>query len=252
VIVSRLKGLEELVGISYADPIRDQRGWAFTGGRFTDSVNGLEFLGEAYERSAPGYDGRVSVPVLWDRKTGRIVNNESADIIAMFNDAFNALGATDLDLRPAAVLGEMDAFAQRIYDDLNNGVYRAGFAASQAAYEDAVGPMFALLDELESRLGERRYLMGSEITEIDWRAFVTLVRFDAVYATHFKCNRRRIGDYPNLWAYTRDLYQQPGIAETVAMDEIKRHYYLTHRSINPSGIVPVGPDLDFEAPHRRD
>jgi putative glutathione S-transferase len=252
VIVRKIKGLEDLVGISYIDPIRDDRGWAFTGGRFTDPICGFGFLAEAYEQTAPGYDGRVSVPVLWDRKTERIVNNESADILAMLNDAFNGLGASDLDLRPAALCDEMDALGQRIYDDLNNGVYRAGFAASQTAYEDAVLPMFELLDELESRLGERRYLMGSDITEIDWRAFVTLVRFDAVYSTHFKCNRRRIVDYPNLWGYTRDLYQQPGIAETVAMDEIKRHYYMTHRSINPSGIVPVGPDLDFEAPHARD
>lgn len=252
VIVRRLKGLEEIVGISLADPIRAERGWAFTGGAFVDPVNGFQFLAQAYEASQPGYDRRVTVPVLWDRVEGRIVNNESADLVAMFNTVFNDVGANDLDLRPAELVEEMDVLSKRLYDRFNNGVYKAGFARSQRAYEAQVGPLFVLLDELEQRLSERRYLMGDRITEVDWRAFVTLVRFDAVYYGHFKCNIRRIVDYPNLWGYTRDLYQQPGIAETVAMDQIKRHYYMTHVSINPTRIVPVGPLLDFEAPHGRD
>jgi putative glutathione S-transferase len=251
VIVRKLKGLEELVGISFVDPIRDERGWAFTGGEFVDAVNGFEFLAEAYAATAPGYHGRISVPVLWDRETGRIVNNESADLMAIFNDAFNEVGANRLDLRPATVAAEMDALSQRLYHAVNNGVYKAGFAQSQRAYEAAVRPLFALLDELEQRLATRRFLMGEQITEIDWRAFVTLVRFDAVYYRHFKCNVRRIVDYPNLWGYTRDLYQQPGIAQTVAMDQIKRHYYMTHVSLNPTRIVPVGPEIDFDAPSGR-
>jgi putative glutathione S-transferase len=251
VIVRKLKGLEELVGISFVDPIRDDRGWAFTGGEYVDAVNGFEFLAQAYTSTAPDFHGRISVPVLWDRQTGRIVNNESADLIAMFNDAFDGVGANGLDLRPATVVTEMDALSKRLYHALNNGVYKTGFARSQRAYEAAVWPLFALLDELEQRLATRRFLMGEQITEVDWRAFVTLVRFDAVYYSHFKCNVRRIVDYPNLWGYTRDLYQQPGIADTVAMDQIKRHYYITHASINPTRIVPVGPAIDFDAPPAR-
>jgi putative glutathione S-transferase len=251
VIVRKLKGLEDVVGISFLDPIRDERGWAFTGGAYVDAVNGFEFLAQAYTATEPGFHGRVSVPVLWDRQTERIVNNESADLMAMFNDAFDGVGANDLDLRPATVAAEMDLLSKRLYHALNNGVYKAGFARSQLAYEAAVRPLFALLDELERRLATRRFLMGDEITEIDWRAFVTLVRFDAVYYSHFKCNIRRVVDYPNLWGYARDLYQQPGIAETVAMDQIKRHYYMTHVSLNPTRIVPVGPEIDFDAPPAR-
>jgi putative glutathione S-transferase len=251
-IVRLVKGLEDVVGLSLLDPIRDDRGWAFTGGDFTDSVNGFEYLSQAYYATDQSYAGRISVPVLWDRASGRIVNNESADLILMFNSVFNDVGGNALELRPAELVDEMDALSRRLYDRFNNGVYKAGFARSQRAYEAVVGPMFVMLDELEERLASRRYLMGARITDIDWRAFVTLVRFDAVYYGHFKCNLRRIVDYPNLWAYTRDLYQQPGIARTVAMDQIKRHYYITHASINPSRIVPVGPLLDFEAPHGRD
>ena len=247
VIVRRLKGLEDLVGISLVDPIRDDRGWAFTGGEYVDAVNGFEFLAQAYTASEPGFHGRISVPVLWDRETERIVNNESADLMAMFNSEFDRVGANGLDLRPATVVAEMDPLSKRLYHAVNNGVYKAGFARSQLAYEAAARPLFALLDELEQRLAGRRFLMGDRITEVDWRAFVTLVRFDAVYYGHFKCNIRRIVDYPNLWGYTRDLYQQPGIAETVAMDQIKRHYYITHASLNPSRIVPVGPEIDFDA-----
>jgi putative glutathione S-transferase len=251
VIVRKLKGLEELVGISFVDPIRDDRGWAFTGGSYVDVVNGFDFLAAAYAETERGFHGRISVPVLWDRETERIVNNESADLMAMFNDAFNAVGANGLDLRPASVVAEMDVLSKRLYHALNNGVYKAGFAQSQLAYEAAVRPLFALLDELEQRLATRRFLMGERITEIDWRAFVTLVRFDAVYYGHFKCNVRRVVDYPNLWGYTRDLYQQPGIAATVAIDQIKRHYYMTHVSLNPTRIVPVGPEIDFDAPPAR-
>jgi putative glutathione S-transferase len=251
VIVRKLKGLEDVVGISFLDPIRDERGWAFTGGAYVDAVNGFEFLAQAYTATEPGFHGRVSVPALWDRQTERIVNNESADLMAMFNDAFDGVGANDLDLRPATVAAEMDLLSKCLYHALNNGVYKAGFARSQLAYQAAVRPLFALLDELERRLATRRFLMGDEITEIDWRAFVTLVRFDAVYYSHFKCNIRRVVDYPNLWGYARDLYQQPGIAETVAMDQIKRHYYVTHVSLNPTRIVPVGPEIDFDAPPAR-
>jgi putative glutathione S-transferase len=251
VIVRKLKGLEEVVGISSVDPIRDQRGWAFTGGAFVDAINGFEFLAQAYTASEAGFHGRISVPVLWDRETRRIVNNESADLMAMFNDVFNGVGANDVELRPGALVAEMDALSKHLYHAVNNGVYKAGFARSQLAYEAAVRPLFALLDELERRLATRRFLMGDQITEIDWRAFVTLVRFDAVYYGHFKCNIRRIVDYPNLWGYARDLYQQPGIASTVALDQIKRHYYMTHVSMNPTRIVPVGPEIDFDAPVAR-
>ena len=251
-IVRLLKGLESIVGMSLVDPIRDERGWAFTGGEFTDPINGWSFLSEAYFASDPGYRGRITVPVLWDRVSGRIVNNESADLLVMFNAVFNEVGANDLDLRPSELVADMDALAKRLYDRVNNGVYKAGFARSQRGYEAVVRPLFTLLDELEERLGKQRFLMGDRLTEIDWRFFVTLARFDAVYYGLLKCNVRRVVDYPNLRAYTRDLYQQPRIAETVSIDQIKRHYYVTHVSLNPTRIVPVGPETDFEAPPSRD
>jgi putative glutathione S-transferase len=248
VIARRLKGLEDDVGISYLDPYRDERGWAFSGGGYTDAVNGFEYLAEAYEATEPGYDGRVSVPVLWDRESGRIVSNESHDIMRMFN----AAGPED-DLYPAPLRDEIDRLNKRIYATVNNGVYRAGFARTQEAYEAAFAELFETLSALERLLGERRYLAGAVITEADWRLFPTLVRFDTVYYLHFRCNGRRIVDHPNLWAYARELYQRPGIAETVAMDEIKTHYYTTHDSLNPKRIVPAGPlDLDWTAPHGRD
>jgi putative glutathione S-transferase len=248
VIALRLKGLEDEVGISYLHPYRDERGWAFSGGGYTDAINGFEYLAEAYEATEPGYDGRVSVPVLWDSETGRIVSNESHDIMRMFNAAH-----PEDDLYPARLRDEIDRLNERIYATVNNGVYRAGFARTQEAYEEAFAQLFETLAYLERLLAERRYLAGDVITEADWRLFPTLARFDTVYHLHFRCNGRRIVDHPNLWAYARELYQRPEIAETVAMDEIKTHYYMTHDSLNPKRIVPAGPlDLDWAAPHGRD
>jgi putative glutathione S-transferase len=247
VIAHRLKGLEDEVGISHLHPYRDERGWAFTGDGYTDAVNGWEYLAEAYEQTEPGYDGRVSVPVLWDKETSTIVSNESHDIMRMFNAA-----SPENDLYPADLRDEIDRINERVYATVNNGVYRAGFAKTQEAYDEAFTQLFDSLTWLERLLGERRYLAGDRITEADWRLFPTLVRFDTVYYLHFRCNGRRIVDHPNLWAYARELYQRPGIAETVAMDEIKTHYYTTHDSLNPKRIVPAGPlDLDWSAPHGR-
>ena len=259
VIVRAVKGLDEAVGISYAAPFRDQRGWAFTGERFTepatglsgsctDQVNGFAFLREAYAATEPSFGGRVTVPVLWDTKTGQIVSNESADIVRMFNAALDPVARDHVDLYPPALRGEIDELDAFVYDTVNNGVYKAGFARSQAAYDEAFAALFAALDELETRLAGRRYLLGDAVTEADWRLFPTLVRFDAVYYSHFKCNLRRIVDYPHLWRYTRELYGRPGIAATVAMEQIKRHYYTTHDFLNPSRIIPDGPALDFGAP----
>ncbi len=248
-IVRDLMGLESAVGISYLDPIRDARGWAFTGGKFVDEIEGMRFLAEAYVRTDPTSTRHVTAPVLWDRDAKRIVNNESSEIIRMFES--RSFGGGGPELYPAALVAEIDAINERVYETLNDGVYRCGFARSQAAYEAAFWPLFETLDWLEGLLGSRRYLLGEQLTEADWRLFPTLVRFDAVYNGHFKCNLRRLVDYPNLWGYTRELYQLPGIAATVVLDEIKRHYYGTHPSINPSGVVPLGPLLDFEAPHGR-
>jgi putative glutathione S-transferase len=251
-IVRELKGLQEAIGLSVVDPLRDAGGWRF-GPEFPDPVNGWDFLSTGYAATDPAWSGRVTVPVLWDTETGRIVNNESADIIEMLNAEFDAVaGHPELDLYPAALRAEMDPLMQRIYDDVNNGVYKAGFASSQEAYEEAVGPLFAMLGELEARLADRRFLMGAEQTLADWRLFTTLIRFDAVYVGHFKCNIRRIADHPSLSGYLRDLYQTDGVAETVDFDHIKRHYYMTHAQLNPSRIVPVGPELDLDAPHGRD
>ncbi len=259
VIVRAVKGLDEAIGISFAAPFRDQRGWAFTGERFlepatglagdyTDSVNGFSLLSEAYVATDPAFDGRVTVPVLWDKQTGQIVSNESADIVRMFNDAFDGVAGNHVDLYPPALRAAIDEINAFVYDRVNNGVYKAGFARSQEAYDPAFRELFAALAELEERLGRRRFLVGDEITEADWRLFPTLVRFDAVYYSHFKCNERRLVDYPNLWRYTRDLYRRPGIAATVAMDQIKRHYYTTHDFLNPSRIIPGGPAIDLTAP----
>ena len=209
-------------------------------------------MAEAYRASEPGYSARVTVPVLWDKQEKRIVNNDDDDILRMFNSEFNDCTESALDLYPEALRGEIDAVNDLVYPDVNNGVYRTGFATTQAAYEDAVGLLFAALDQLEERLGRQRYLVGDQLTEADWRLFPTLVRFDAVYYVHFKCNVRRIVDYPNLWGYLRELYQHPGVADTVNFDHIKRHYYYTHDDINPFRIVPVGPELDFSGPHGRD
>ena len=254
VIVRHVKGLEAVIGLTVVDPIRDERGWAFRDGPgfTTDPVNGFAFLSEAYRASDPKFKGRVTVPVLWDKATRRIVNNSEDDICRMFNDAFGTLGRAEPDLFPRDISREQEELSAFIYDRVNNGVYEAGFATSQAAYETACRKLFAALDELEARLATRRYLFGTRIVEADWRLFCTLVRFDAVYHGHFKCNVRRIVDYPNLQGYLLDLYQQPGIAATVNLDHIKRHYYFTHDDINPTRIVPIGPALDFTKPHGRE
>lgn len=253
IIARHLKGLEEAISLSVVDPIRDERGWAFTEGpgHGPDPIEGFSFLSEAYLRTDPEFEGRVTVPVLWDRETARIVNNESAEILRMLNGGFSDFARRDLDLYPEALRAEIDALNDRIYERVNNGVYRSGFATSQEAYEEAVQTLFAELDVLDRRLGDRRYLLGSALTEADVRLFTTLIRFDAVYVGHFKCNVRRIADYPHLSGYLRDLYQTPGFGETVSFDHIKRHYYVTHTSINPTRVVPVGPELDLDAPHGR-
>jgi putative glutathione S-transferase len=246
IIVRCLKGLDDVLPMTIVDPERDERGWRFDPER-PDPVNGFAFLLEAYEATEPGFDDRVTVPVLWDVEEGRIVNNESADIIRMLN------GWSDEgpDLVPDDLRAAIDELNERIYDGVNNAVYRAGFAASQEAYEEAYDELFTTLDWLDERLATRRYLLGDELTEADWRLFVTLVRFDAVYVGHFKCNRQRIDDYAHLSGYLRDLFQEPGIADTVDLDHIKRHYYRTHPQINPSRIVPKGPELDLWRPHGR-
>jgi putative glutathione S-transferase len=242
VILRHLAGLDDRLGISYAYPYRDERGWRLR----SDDVNGFEFLAEAYEATRPGYDDRVSCPVLWDKDRGVIVSNESSDIVRMFDDWGEA------GLYPEPLREEIDALNEWIYRDFQNGVYRAGFSRSQEAYDEAFDGVFAAMERLEALLGERRYLAGEQITLADWRLFPTLVRFDTVYYLHFRCNGRRIVDCPNLWGYARELYQQPGIADTVAMDEIREHYYTTHDSLNPKRIIPRGPlGLDFTLPHGR-
>lgn len=252
-IVRNLKGLANTIGVTVVDPIRDERGWAFRDGPgySKDPINRFNFLSEAYAATDPDFDGRVTVPVLWDKVTRRIVNNSEDDICRMFNDAFRAFAKSEVDLFPSDIEDEHAKLSAFIYDRVNNGVYKSGFASSQTAYEKACRALFVALDELEDRLATRRYLFGSRIVEADWRLFCTLVRFDAVYHGHFKCNVRRIVDYPNLDGYLRDLYQQPGIAETVNFDHIKRHYYITHDDINPTQIVPIGPALDLTRPHGR-
>jgi putative glutathione S-transferase len=253
IIFRKLKGLESVIGLTVVDPIRDQRGWAFTDapGCEPDPVNGFGFLSEAYYATDPSFDGRVTVPVLWDTETGRIVNNESSEVIRMLNSEYDTWGRADLDFYPAPLRHRIDSVNELVYANLNNGVYRCGFATTQQAYEEAFVKLFRTLDTLERTLASQRYLVGDRQTEADWRLFTTLVRFDAVYHGHFKCNLRRLTDYPNLWAYTRDLYQTPGVADTVNFDHIKRHYYVTHRAINPTGVVPKGPEIDFTEPHGR-
>lgn len=253
-MVQKLLGLEKAIGLTVVDPVRDDRGWAFRDGAdcSRDSVNGFAFLSEAYVATDPNFDGRVTVPVLWDKETRRIVNNSEDDICRMFNDVFRALGNRSVELFPKDAEAEHAEICAFLYNYVNNGVYRAGFATKQGAYEKACRALFAALDQLEERLASRRYLLGSRIVEADWRLFCTLVRFDSVYFGHFKCNVRRILDYPHLDAYLRDLYQHPGIAETVNFDHIKRHYYVTHDDINPTRIVPIGPALDLTRPHGRE
>jgi putative glutathione S-transferase len=251
IIGRRLKGLEDAIGMSVVDPIRDERGWAFTGGPYIDPVNGFRFLGQAYAATDPDHRARLSVPVLWDTETGRIVNNESADVLRMFTTAFGAFATRDVDLWPAAHRDAIDALNTRLYEDVNNAVYRAGFSRDQEDYEQVVARMFATLDDMDARLAGSRFLLGDAPVETDWRLFTTLVRFDAVYNIHFKCSLRRVVDYEHLWPYARDLFQTPGVAETVHFDDIRRHYYMTHDSVNPSRIVAVRPDEDWDAPHGR-
>jgi putative glutathione S-transferase len=252
IIGRRLMGLEDAISISFVDPIRDARGWAFTGGyEYDDPVNGFRFLSEAYQLTQPGFNDRVTVPVLWDRQTGTIVNNESSEILRMLSTVFAPLANHPVELYPAALAAQIDELSARIYDSVNNGVYKAGFSTGQRPYERAVLELFATLDQLDLRLADSRFLFGSQPLETDWRLFTTLIRFDAVYQIHFKCSIRKIAEYPNLWPYLRDLYQWSGIAETVSFNEIRDHYYLTHGVINPSGIVAVMPALDFGAPHGR-
>lgn len=253
-IFRKLKGLEDMISVSVVNWLMREHGWTFdpAPGVIADSLHQSRYLHQLYTRANPRYSGRVTVPLLWDKKTGTVVSNESADIIRMFNSAFNGTGAKPGDYYPAGQHQQIDALNQRIYDTVNNGVYRAGFATTQDAYEEALYPLFRSLDWLEHRLTHSRYLLGHKTTEADWRLFTTLVRFDAVYVGHFKCNLKRLVDYPNLWAYTRDLYQQPGVAETINMEHIKGHYFQSHTMINPSGVVPCGPELDFMSPHGRD
>jgi putative glutathione S-transferase len=246
-----LMGLQDAIGVSYVDPIRDERSWAFTGGQYTDAVNGFAFLREAYEATEPGFDERVSVPVLWDTREGVIVNNESADILRMLGGAFAPLAAHPVELCPERLLGDIDALNAFIYDNVNNAVYKAGFARAQTVYEHEVQTLFQALDVLDLRLADSRFLLGPEPVETDWRLFTTLVRFDAVYQIHFKCSIRKITEYANLWPYARDLYQWPGIRETVNFDEIRAHYYRTHPMINPSGLVAALPAASFEEPAGR-
>lgn len=244
-IVRSLKGLEAMIDVSVVHWLMRDKGWTFAEGPgvVPDPIGSAQFLHEVYTRADPHYSGRVTVPVLWDKQQGTIVNNESSEIIRMFNTAFDGVGAKPGDFYPAALRAEIDAVNERVYATVNNGVYKAGFATTQDAYEEAVGPLFETLDWLEERLATRRFVAGEALTEADWRLFTTLIRFDAVYVGHFKCNIRRIADYPRLSAYLKALLEVEGVKETVDFDHIKRHYYESHGTINPTGIVPAGPDL---------
>lgn len=254
IIVRTLKRLEGVIGMSVVDPIRDDRGWAFRegSGHTLDPINGFRFLSEAYRATDSQYRGRVTVPILWDTVRKRIVTNSDDDLMRMFNSEFERFSGSTTDLYPDRLRKDIDELNAFIYENVNDGVYRAGFATSQRVYEKAVRRLFDALDQLDARLTGRRYLFGPQFVETDWRLFVTLIRFDAVYHGHFKCNIRRIIDYPNLFGYLKDLYQVDGIADTVNFDHIKRHYYITHDDINPTGIVPVGPEQDLSASHGRE
>ena len=253
-IFRKLKGLEGLIGISAVHPDMLSNGWTFEkdrDGATGDQLFALPFMRDIYTRADPQVSGRVTVPVLWDRARNTIVSNESSEIIRMFNSAFNGLTGNTVDYYPDALRPKIDAINARVYDTVNNGVYKSGFATTQAAYDAAVAPLFETLDWLEAMLDSRRYLAGDQVTEADWRLFTTLVRFDPVYHLHFKCNRNRLVDFPNLWAYTRELWQMPGIADTVNMAHIVRHYHYSHESINPHRILPINPVIDWQAPHGR-
>jgi putative glutathione S-transferase len=252
-IFRALKKLDDVVSVSITEPLYGKTGWEFgtTSGSTRDTANGKATMAEVYLLADPRYTGRVSVPVLWDKTRRTIVNNESSEIIRMLNSAFDAFTDVKTDYYPRPLRAEIDRINDLVYPSVNNGVYRAGFATSQAAYEEAARGVFAALDQLEQVLSGQRYLVRGQITEADWRLFTTLIRFDSVYYSHFKCNLRRVTDYPNLWNYLRELYQVPRIAGTVSIDQIKTHYYGSQRQVNPTGIVPIGPLLDFDAPHDR-
>ena len=250
-ILRQLKGLEDVISVSVVEPLMLEQGWTFSE-QYPDHLYGFDHLHQLYTRVVPNLTSRVTVPVLWDKHRETIVNNESAEIIRMLNSAFNDITGNTEDYYPTGQRAEIDALNEWTYPTINNGVYRAGFATTQEAYEQAFHELFAALDKLEGRLSTRRYLTGAQITEADWRLFTTLVRFDAVYFGHFKANRQRLEDYANISAYVRDLYQQPGIAATVDMPYIKQHYYGSHHTINPTGVVPLGPNLDFDRPHNRE
>lgn len=253
-VFRKLKKLEDLIPVSVVSHFMGSDGWTFDtdAGSTGDDLHGLDYLRDVYLRADPNYTGRVTVPVLWDRKRETIVSNESSEIIRMFNTAFNEITGDDSDFYPEALREEIDAVNAKVYPNVNNGVYRSGFATTQEAYDEAVADVFSTLDDLEDRLSRQRYLAGDRVTEADWRLFTTLVRFDPVYVGHFKCNIRRIVDYPNLSNYTRDLYQVPGVGGTVDLEHIKKHYYRSHETINPTRIVPAGPQIDYAAPHDRD
>ena len=252
-IFRALKGLTDHIDVSAVHPDMLDQGWSFEkdGVAQGDPIYGSQFTHNLYTRADPSYSGRVTVPILWDKEQETIVSNESSEIIRMFNSAFDGITGNTDDYWPAEMRDAIEEVNARIYDTLNNGVYKSGFATTQAAYDAAVHPLFDTLDWLEARLADNRYLMGDRLTEADWRLFTTLIRFDPVYHLHFKCNRKRLIDYPNLWAYTRELYQMPGVAETVDMDHIVRHYHYSHESINPHRIVPINPVLDYLEPHGR-
>ena len=253
-IYRKLKGLEDHITVSVVNPLMLADGWTFETGEgvVPDPINQFAKLHQVYTAAMPDYTGRVTVPILWDRETSTIVNNESSEIIRMFDREFGEIGSGGPIFCPPHLEDEIDTVNDFVYDRVNNGVYKAGFATTQAAYEEAVLDLFDALDTIENRLTKNRFLVGDTLTEADWRLFTTLVRFDPVYVGHFKCNIRRLVDYANLWAYTRELYQVPGVAETVHMDHIKKHYYASHDTINPSGVVPAGPIIDFSEPHGRD
>ena len=253
-IFRKLKGLEDMISVSVVHWYMAENGWTFADGDgvVPDPIHDADYMYQVYQAADASYSGRVTVPVLWDKAKNTIVSNESADIIRMFNSAFDRIGATEGDYYPEDLREEIDDINARVYTTVNNGVYKAGFATTQEAYEEAVEPLFESLEWLDGRLSTQRYLLGERITEADWRLFTTLLRFDPVYVGHFKCNRRRIVDFEYLWPYVRDLYQVPGVSETVHMDHIKSHYYGSHDTINPTRIVPVGPDIDYSEPHRRD
>ncbi len=252
-ILRKLKGLESMISVSVVNPLMLDQGWTFAAaeGVVADPIFQADYMHQIYTAADPQYTGRVTIPVLWDKKQNRLVNNESSEIIRMFNSAFDAIGAKPVDYYPEALQAEIDSINALVYDKVNNGVYKSGFATTQQAYEEAVLPLFDALDTLEKILSKQRYLVGKQTTEADWRLFTTLVRFDAVYHGHFKCNLKRIEDYPHLADYLRELYQWPGIADTVNMQHIKEHYYRSHDTINPTRIVPAGPVLHLDGTHKR-